>query len=178
MVDVHTPEQRRLNMSRVRSSNTKPELLVRKGLHARGLRFRLHRRDLPGRPDIVFASRRAAVFVHGCFWHGHDCPLFKVPSTRTDFWVRKISANSKRDAAVLASLKSLSWRTIVIWECALRGPIKLSFDHLLDRTQNFIEGNARADVVSGELRERRVAPQLLVDAGGSPPTAERARVAG
>ena len=86
MVDVLTPEQRRLNMSRIRGKDTKPELLLRHGLHARGLRYRLHRKDLPGRPDMVFPRYRAAILVHGCFWHGHDCPLFKLPATRREFW--------------------------------------------------------------------------------------------
>lgn len=90
MADVLTPEQRRLNMSRIRGRDTKPELLLRRGLHARGLRFRLHRKDLPGCPDLVFPRFRVTVFVHGCFWHGHECPMFKWPGTRTDFWRRKM----------------------------------------------------------------------------------------
>ena len=104
MVDVLTPEQRRLNMSRIRGKDTKPELMLRRGLHALGLRFRLHRKDLPGRPDMVFPRYRAAVLVHGCFWHGHDCPLFKWPVTRREFWAVKIEGNRARDMRDLAGL--------------------------------------------------------------------------
>ena len=90
MVDVLTPDQRRLNMRRIRSGNTKPEMMIRQGLHSRGFRFRLHCRNLPGRPDIVFPRYRAVIMVHGCFWHGHDCPHFKLPATRPEFWSAKI----------------------------------------------------------------------------------------
>src|SRR5215471_13052693 len=104
MADVLTPEQRRLNMSRIRGRDTKPELLLRRSLHARGLRFRLHRRDLPGCPDLVFPRFRAAIFVHGCFWHGHTCPMFKMPKTRTVFWRNKIHKNLDRDRTARAKL--------------------------------------------------------------------------
>jgi DNA mismatch endonuclease (patch repair protein) len=141
MVDVLTPELRRLNMSLVRGRDTKPEMLIRRGLHARGLRFRLHRRDLPGRPDIVLPSRKAVFFVHGCFWHGHDCPLFRMPATRPDFWREKIAANGLRDAAAVTALGGLGWRVGVVWECALRGVERLSPDILLDRLVDFIAGS-------------------------------------
>src|ERR1700710_434307 len=91
--DVHSPEVRSHNMSRIRGRDTKPEMLIRRGLHARGFRFRLHARDLPGRPDLVFPKRSAAVLVHGCFWHGHDCPMFHLPATRPEFWQAKINSN-------------------------------------------------------------------------------------
>src|SRR5688500_15378413 len=97
MVDVLSSAQRRLNMSRIRGRDTKPELIVRRGLHARGLRFRLHDRKLIGCPDLVFAKHQAAVFVHGCFWHAHGCGLSKLPATRTDFWRAKLSGNAARD---------------------------------------------------------------------------------
>ncbi len=121
MADVLTPQQRRLNMSRIRSRDTKPELLLRRALHARGLRFRLHRKDLPGCPDLVFPRFRAVVFVHGCFWHGHACHLFKVPETRRAFWQRKIRANADRDHKAVATLRSERWRVLTVWECSLRG---------------------------------------------------------
>src|SRR5688500_15794308 len=98
MTDVLTPEQRRLNMSRVRGKDTKPEMLLRRGLHACGLRYRLHPKDVPGRPDLVFPRHGAVILVHGCFWHGHDCPLFKWPATRAEFWRKKIEGNRARDA--------------------------------------------------------------------------------
>ena len=97
MVDVLTRAQRKLNMSNIRGRDTKPEKLIRNGLHRLGFRFRLHHKSLPGRPDLVFPRYNAVIFVHGCFWHGHDCPLFKLPATRRSFWLDKISGNFKRD---------------------------------------------------------------------------------
>lgn len=120
-MDIVGPETRSRMMASVRSANTKPELTLRRALHARGYRFRLHRRDLPGTPDVVFPSRRAAVFVNGCFWHGHTCRAGALPTTRRDFWEKKISANKCRDARNLADLSELGWRTLVVWECELRG---------------------------------------------------------
>jgi DNA mismatch endonuclease (patch repair protein) len=138
MTDVLTPAQRRLNMSRIRGKNTKPELILRRGLHARGFRFRLHRRDLPGCPDMVFTRFRAAVFVHGCFWHGHDCSMFKLPETQTEFWRAKIQGNRQRDARVLEDLSALGWRTRVIWECALRAPGRRPVGQVLDEISNWL----------------------------------------
>ena len=119
--DVLTPEQRRLVMSRIRNKDTKPEMLLRRGLHGRGLRYRLHGAGIPGKPDMVFPKYRAVLFVHGCFWHGHGCSLFKWPQTRAAFWKSKISGNMERDRKVRAALTMAGWRTIVVWECALRG---------------------------------------------------------
>lgn len=115
MIDVLTPEQRRLNMSRIRGTNTKPERLLRSALHAKGLRYTLHRRDLPGCPDIVFTRRKVAVFVDGCFWHG--CPKHSVkPKTNRRFWLEKISANRKRDKKVTKQLRILGWKVVRVWE--------------------------------------------------------------
>jgi DNA mismatch endonuclease (patch repair protein) len=108
-------------MSRIRGSNTKPEILVRKALHARGFRYRLGSTRLPGRPDIVLPKHRTVVFVHGCFWHGHDCPLYRLPKTRPEFWEQKISTNRARDQRVIDQLTELGWKSLVIWECSLRG---------------------------------------------------------
>ncbi|MBH1836152.1 very short patch repair endonuclease [Stenotrophomonas maltophilia] len=121
MADSLTPEQRSAQMSRIRGSNTKLEVLVRKGLHARGLRYRLGGAKLPGRPDIVLPKYRTVVFVHGCFWHGHDCPLYRLPKTRPEFWQTKIETNRNRDRRVNGQLKSLGWHVIEVWECSLRG---------------------------------------------------------
>ncbi|WP_081873362.1 very short patch repair endonuclease [Sphingobium chlorophenolicum] len=150
MADVLTPELRRLNMSRVRGRDTKPEMIIRRGLHARGLRFRLHRRDLPGRPDIVLPSRKTVLFIHGCFWHGHDCPLFRMPATRPDFWRQKITANRLRDATAVTALGGLGWRVGVVWECALRGARRLSTEILLDRLVDFIAGSELLIEIRGE----------------------------
>ncbi|MFN7009308.1 MAG: very short patch repair endonuclease [Allorhizobium sp.] len=104
-------------MQAVRSGDTKPEIAVRKLLHRLGYRFRLRRSDLPGKPDIVLPRHRLAVFVHGCFWHRHDCKRATMPKTRTEFWEAKLSANAARDARVMKALHELGWRTVVIWEC-------------------------------------------------------------
>lgn len=121
MTDVLTAAQRQLNMSRIRGRDTKPEMLVRQGLHARGLRYRLHDRKLPGRPDLVFPRHGAVVFVHGCFWHAHGCALSKLPATRQDFWKKKLEGNVTRDRRAVDALLASGWRVLVIWECALRG---------------------------------------------------------
>lgn len=104
-------------MQAIRSGDTKPEIAVRKLLHRLGYRFRLRRPDLPGKPDIVLPGHRLAVFVHGCFWHRHDCKQATMPKTRTEFWEAKLSANAARDARVMKALHELGWRTVVIWEC-------------------------------------------------------------
>ncbi|TXC66171.1 DNA mismatch endonuclease Vsr [Piscinibacter aquaticus] len=126
MTDVLTAEQRQLNMSRIRGRDTRPEMLVRQGLHARGLRYRLHDRKLPGRPDLVFPRHGAVLFVHGCFWHAHGCALSKLPATRQDFWKQKLEGNAARDRRAIDALQAAGWRVLVIWECALRGPARLS----------------------------------------------------
>src|SRR6478609_3597734 len=102
--DVHSPERRSYNMSRIRGRDTKPEVLIRHGLHARGYRFRLQYKRLPGRPDIVLPKWHSVILVHGCFWHGHDCPMFHLPATRPDFWRKKIDANRARDELTAGAL--------------------------------------------------------------------------
>lgn len=108
-------------MRAVRSRDTKPELVVRRLLHAMGYRYRLHRRDLPGAPDIVFPGRRKIIFVHGCFWHGHDCARgARLPATNVDYWRSKIARNVTRDADNIAALKAAGWEVLVVWECQLK----------------------------------------------------------
>lgn len=119
--DIVDPATRSRMMAGIRGSDTKPEKTIRQGLHRRGFRFRLHVRDLPGRPDIVLPRWRAVILTHGCFWHGHDCNLFQWPKTRETFWQGKIEGNRRRDAASLKALKALGWRTLIVWECALKG---------------------------------------------------------
>ena len=136
--DVLTPEQRRLVMSRIRGKNTKPEMLMRYGLHGRGLRYRLHGMGIPGKPDMVFPKYRTVVFVHGCFWHGHGCSLFKWPKTRAAFWKTKINRNMERDRKALAALKADEWRAIVVWECALRGKHRRALPDVLSNAEAFI----------------------------------------
>lgn len=148
MTDVLTPEQRRLNMSRIRGRDTKPEMFLRRGLHARGLRFRLHKRDLPGRPDMVFPAWGAVIFVHGCFWHNHGCALCKVPMTRSEFWITKIARNNERDRQVIEKLIKNGWRVLVVWECAMRGVGKLQKASVLDCCETFVR---QRDIVRGEI---------------------------
>lgn len=136
-------------MAAIRGADTKPEMLVRKGLHARGFRYRLHDRRLPGRPDLVFPARRAVVFVHGCFWHGHDCPLFVMPKTRTEFWQGKIAANRARDDAALAALRETGWRTGIVWECGLKGPQRLGADAVIDSLSAWLSSDGGHIVVRG-----------------------------
>lgn len=121
MTDIVDAATRSRMMSGIRSRNTRPELLVRRLLHRMGFRFRLHVRTLPGTPDLVLARYHAVIFVHGCFWHGHACPLFRLPATRTDFWRDKISRNQKNDRKNRDALRASGWRVATVWECALRG---------------------------------------------------------
>lgn len=120
MTDRHTNEQRSRNMAAVKGKDTAPEIVVRRTLHRLGYRFRLHRADLPGKPDIVLPRYRVVVFVHGCFWHGHDCKHGKRPTTRTDFWNRKLDANIARDRRNELRLQELGWSVTTIWECQTR----------------------------------------------------------
>ena len=125
-------------MSRIQRRDTKPEMVVRRGLHAQGLRFRLHRQDLPGRPDLTLTKYRVVIFVHGCFWHGHNCPMFTWPQTRKKFWREKIRKTQERDQSALNSLKESEWRVLTIWECALKGPNKYSLEDVLRHCENFV----------------------------------------
>jgi DNA mismatch endonuclease (patch repair protein) len=121
MTDVYSPEKRSAVMRRVKGKNTTPELKVRKALTALGARYRLHRKDLPGSPDIVLPGRRLALFVHGCFWHGHDCARgARVPKANRDYWLGKVGRNRTRDLASRDALAALGWRVETIWECDLK----------------------------------------------------------
>lgn len=126
-MDNLVPTDRSKAMSSVRGKNTRPELLVRRLLHKLGFRFRLHRRDLPGSPDIVLPKHRSCIFVHGCFWHQHPgCKRSSIPATNTEFWLGKLNSNVERDKRVALSLQALGWRTLVVWECETKNPTRLS----------------------------------------------------
>lgn len=125
-MDVHSPEQRRFNMSRIRGKDTRPEMMVRRWLWANGYRYRLHRKDLPGRPDIVLLKHRAIIFVHGCFWHRHGCQFTTTPESNREFWLAKFSENVNRDKRNISALLEQSWRVMVIWECSLQGKNAIS----------------------------------------------------
>lgn len=139
MVDVVDKATRSRMMSGIQGKNTKPELLVRKYLHGRGLRFRLHAKELPGKPDLVFPKYKAVVFVHGCFWHQHpECKYATKPQTRNEFWGNKLSENVKRDSYQIAALVGLGWRVFVVWECELQKGSSRLESLMLDITQKRI----------------------------------------
>jgi DNA mismatch endonuclease (patch repair protein) len=123
-------------MARIGGRNTAPELIVRRLLHGMGYRFRLHRKDLPGTPDIVLPGRRVAIFVHGCFWHAHGCKIGRAPKSRLDYWLPKLQENQRRDAVKQAALEGLGWRVLTVWQCETRDPPGLAGileGHLCDR---------------------------------------------
>lgn len=142
MADVFDKEKRSQIMAKVRSKDTKPEMRVRKFLWHAGFRYRLHVRKLPGTPDIVLGKYKVAIFVHGCFWHGHKgCKLFRMPSTRRTFWKHKITRNIARDILHQTELKALGWRTILVWECEIRGKGR---EERMERLVQEILGGAQA----------------------------------
>lgn len=121
MTDVHSAATRSYNMSRVKGKDTKPEMVVRRYLHALGFRYRLHVKHLPGKPDIVLPKYKTVVFIHGCFWHGHEgCRFFSIPKTRTDWWLQKINTNKENDAKSILALQEQGWKVIELWECTLK----------------------------------------------------------
>ncbi|WP_404367202.1 very short patch repair endonuclease [Marinobacter sp.] len=139
MADIVDSKTRSRMMSGITGKNTKPEVLIRKHLHSRGFRFRLHRKDLPGKPDIVLPKYRAVILVNGCFWHGHGCALFKWPGTRKEFWEEKINANVSRDRRNINALRDMGWRVFVVWECCIRGPDSLSVGQAADRIERWLK---------------------------------------
>jgi DNA mismatch endonuclease, patch repair protein len=137
-MDTISPERRSENMRRIRGKDTKPELIVRKALFALGYRYRLHNAKLPGKPDLVFAERRKAIFVHGCFWHNHSyarCKIARLPKSNSDYWAEKLRRNVERDSARRAELQKIGWKTLIIWECQTK-----SIQRQLRRICRFLEG--------------------------------------
>ncbi|WP_186030007.1 very short patch repair endonuclease [Burkholderia gladioli] len=149
MTDILAPEQRSLRMAAVRRINTGPELAVRRLLHGAGFRYRLNARQLPGSPDIVLPKWKIAVFVHGCFWHGHDCSLFKLPATRTEWWRAKILSNTARDRRAIDALVIDGWRVMVVWQCALKGRGRLSPERLGALLSDGVRGGATVVEIQG-----------------------------
>ncbi len=135
MADVHSKQQRSYNMSRIKGKDTKPEMLVRKFLFAHGYRYKLHDATLPGKPDIVLPKYSTVIFVHGCFWHGHtNCKYYKVPQTRTDWWLNKIKTNKANDDKAVKALKKDGWKIITVWECDLKAAkVEKALQKLLHR---------------------------------------------
>jgi len=135
MPDVVGPTTRSRMMSGIRGKNTKPELVIRRQLHSLGFRYRIHYKTLPGKPDMVFPKYKALILVHGCFWHVHDCHLFKWPHSRETFWHTKLVRNKALDKEHIQHLCSLGWRTLVIWECALKGRSRLPLNEVVERAK-------------------------------------------
>ncbi|WP_092129826.1 very short patch repair endonuclease [Polaromonas sp. YR568] len=151
MTDVVSPQTRSAMMSGIKGKNTKPELIIRKALFAAGYRFRLHRKDLPGRPDIVLPKRRIAIFVHGCFWHLHqNCSLSKLPATRADFWKKKLEGNVYRDEQAIYALQKMGWRVLTVWECFIRP--SQSIESLTTSLTSWIDGVESIGVLGKEQR--------------------------
>ncbi len=162
MADFLSSEERSIRMSRIRSVSTKPELLFRHAIWHRGFRYRVNTKNLPGRPDIVLPKYRTVVFVHGCFWHGHQgCPTSHIPETNSDFWMAKIARNQERDQEVWRKLEAKGWSVVIVWECQLK---KANLDETIDRVAAEIVRNGenyrtvqeeRKKVREEYLRERK-----------------------
>lgn len=148
--DIVSPEQRSRMMSGIRGKDTKPEMMLRRGLHALGFRFRLHDRKLPGTPDLVFPKYHAVILAHGCFWHGHDCHLFRLPGSRTEFWRTKIERNRAVDARTQLALRDAGWRVGTVWECAMRGKGRLSMEEILDACASWLKSDASELEIRGQ----------------------------
>lgn len=148
MVDVHSRQTRSKNMRSIKSKDTAIELKLRSKLHSAGLRYRVHTEQIPGKPDVYFTKAKTAIFIHGCFWHGHNCHLFKVPKTRTSFWVNKIQENQARDQTVIEKLINDDIRALVVWECALKGAARLDMDYIVVLTQRFLSQRDSIGVIS------------------------------
>ena len=142
MADIHSPEVRSYNMSRIKSKDTKPELLVRKFLHSSGFRFRLHDKKLPGKPDLVLKKYKTVVFVNGCFWHGHEgCKYSELPKTRAEFWRNKIGKNKESDILNIRELQQNGWKVITVWQCELRKNIDERLNLLTDQIKSAQSNN-------------------------------------
>jgi DNA mismatch endonuclease, patch repair protein len=151
MPDIVSAEVRSRMMAGIRGKDTTPELVLRRGLHALGFRYRLHVSDLPGKPDIVFPGLKAVVFVHGCFWHGHDCHLFRWPSSREEFWVEKINRNRVVDARNDNALASAGWRQGIVWECALKGRTRQPTGEVIETCAKWLRSDEpRLEIRGGE----------------------------
>jgi DNA mismatch endonuclease, patch repair protein len=155
-MDVHKPEIRSRNMRAVKSKNTALELLIRRGLHAAGFRYRLHDRLLPGTPDLTFRKFNAVIFVHGCFWHQHGCTRSKLPSNSRDFWAIKLATNANRDKRAMQQLLENGWRVATVWECALRGSHRLEGERVIQILGSWLRSvNATLDVSGDHVPQRQ-----------------------
>lgn len=151
MPDVVDQKTRSAMMSGIKGADTKPELIIRSGLHRRGFRFRLHDKRLPGKPDLVLPKYNAVIFVNGCFWHKHDCHLFKWPKTREEFWRKKISGNAERDERNVQALLDDGWRVMTVWECALKGKTRRSVEEVLEIVCAWLGCDEPSEEIAGRV---------------------------
>jgi DNA mismatch endonuclease, patch repair protein len=149
MADIVDRDTRSRMMSGIRGKNTTPELLIRKALYARGLRYRLHDDRLPGKPDLVFWNFHAIIFIHGCFWHGHECDLFKWPKSNIDFWRRKITRNRELDDIHRQQLMVSGWRVMEVWECATKGRAKMPLECIVNEIESWLRSNHVYQTIEG-----------------------------
>lgn len=149
MADTVAPDVRSRMMAGIRNKDTKPEMAIRKGLHGLGFRFLLHDKRFPGKPDLVFPKWRAAIFVNGCFWHGHDCHLFKWPASQEQFWRDKITRNQENDTRAFAALRGAGWRVALVWECALKGKTRLNEPEILRKLTNWLRSGSETMTIRG-----------------------------
>jgi len=150
MSDTVPPEIRSRMMAGIKGKDTKPEMIVRHLLHERGFRYRLHRKDLPGKPDLVLPKYAAVILVHGCFWHRHDCRFFKLPGTRTEWWSQKLEQNRTRDQRNIQELRQSGWRVLVVWECAMREAGAIPADKLAMKIVKWLRSRSRMKEIRGE----------------------------
>ncbi|MBL4571088.1 MAG: DNA mismatch endonuclease Vsr [Alcanivorax sp.] len=154
MTDIVPKSRRSEMMAGIKGKNTKPELLIRTSLHRMGLRYRLHDKRLPGKPDLVFPKYKAIILVNGCFWHGHNCQLFKWPNTRKAFWHQKIGETRKRDKANLREYQKLGWKTLTIWECAIKGRHQIGLEETIENTVRWLQFDTTDAEIRGEDQNR------------------------
>jgi DNA mismatch endonuclease Vsr len=150
MADIVSSEVRSRMMSGIKGKDTKPELILRQGLHKLGFRYRLHDRRLPGKPDMVFPRYRAVIFAHGCFWHGHDCHLFKWPSTREEFWHEKIDRNKVVDVNNTFLLQQSGWRVGIVWECSLKGKYRINVEEVIELCAGWLTSDIQSIDIGGQ----------------------------
>lgn len=150
-MDIVDKITRSAMMSGIKHKNTRNEIIIRKGLHKLGFRYQLHRKDIPGKPDLVFPKYHAVIFVNGCFWHAHGCHIFKWPSTRVEFWKEKIGVNKIRDERNVQACIAMGWKVLVIWECALKGKTRRNLNEVIHTAANWIIYDSQSAEIQGKL---------------------------
>ncbi|GIP29132.1 very short patch repair endonuclease [Paenibacillus sp. J23TS9] len=149
MSDIVSPETRSRMMSGIKGKDTKPEMILRQGLHKLGFRYKLHDRNLPGKPDMVFPRYKAVIFANGCFWHGHSCHLFKWPSSNEEFWRNKINRNMEVDGETVARLQEMGWRVGIVWECSLKGKYRINSEEVIELCAQWLHTTDMASIEIG-----------------------------